>query len=88
MVPGKLKKGQDVQASINKWEGWINMLERDRKEKISDMMKIGSLIAMMPDELQDTICFRGNPYNKHLDAPDGQAIPYSGNVYFRRSNFL
>ena len=55
MVPGKIKKGQDFQTHVSKWEGWVNKLERDYKEKTSDMAKIGILISMAPDDLQDTI---------------------------------
>ena len=40
---------------VNKWEGLVHVLERDYKENISDMMKIGILIHMMPKELQDSI---------------------------------
>ena len=55
MNPGKVQKGQDVQTFINKWEGMVNALERDYHENITDGMKIGILIRMMPDELQDVI---------------------------------
>ena len=55
MLPPKITKQQDVHTQVNKWEGQINMLERDYKETVSDMMKIGLLIHMMPDELQDSI---------------------------------
>ena len=55
MLPPKIGKNQDVHAQVNKWEGLINTLERDYKEVVSDMMKIGLLIHMMPDDLQDTI---------------------------------
>ena len=34
MNPGKILKGRDIQACINKWEGYMNMLERDYKETI------------------------------------------------------
>ncbi len=33
MVPEKIKKGHDVQTVINKYEGWVNTLERDYNEK-------------------------------------------------------
>ena len=55
MVLGKITKGQDFQTHVSKWEGWLNKLERDYKEKASDMAKIGILISMAPDDLQDTI---------------------------------
>jgi hypothetical protein len=55
MNPGRVPKGQDVQTFISKWEGQVNALERDCKEKVSDRMKIGILIRMMPDDLQDVI---------------------------------
>ena len=55
MLPPKIGKNQDVQGMINRWEGYIHTLKRDFKEDVSDMMKIGILIHMMPDQLQDTI---------------------------------
>ena len=55
MVPGKVKKGEDVQGFISKWEGLMNTLERDYGEQVSDMARIGILISMMPEDLQDTI---------------------------------
>ena len=55
MVPGKAKKGADIQSMISKWEGSIHTLERDYNEKISEMAKIGVLISMVPDDLQDVI---------------------------------
>ena len=55
VMPGKIKKGDDVQAHINKWEGYVNALQRDYKETVSDMMKIGILIHMMPEDLQDHV---------------------------------
>ena len=51
----KIDKQQDVHGMENKWEGLVHVLERDCKENISDMMKIGILIHMMPEELQDSI---------------------------------
>ena len=55
MLPPKIGKNQDVHTQVNKWESLINILERDYQEKVSDMMKVGLLIHMMPDDLQDTI---------------------------------
>ena len=55
MLPPKIGKNQDVHTQVNKWESLINILERDYEEKVSDMMKVGLLIDMMPDDLQDTI---------------------------------
>ena len=55
MIPGKIKKGEDVQARINMWEGHVHALQRDYKETVSDMMKIRILINMMPDDLQDHV---------------------------------
>ena len=31
VVPGKIKKGEDVQTRINKWEGHVNALKRDSR---------------------------------------------------------
>ena len=55
MNPGKILKGRDIQACINKWEGYMNTLERDYKETISNRMRIGILVRMMPDDMQDVI---------------------------------
>ena len=57
-MPPKIGKQQNVHGVVNKWEGLVHVLERDHKENISDMMKIGILIRMihmMPEELQDSI---------------------------------
>ena len=53
MIPPKIGKNQDVHTQVNKWECFINILEQDYQE-VSDMMKVGLLIHMMPDDLQDT----------------------------------
>ena len=55
MLPPKIGKNQDVHTLVNKWESLINILEWDYQEKVSDMMKVGLLIPLMPDDLQDTI---------------------------------
>ena len=55
MMPPKIGKQQDVHGMVNKWEGLVHLLERDYKENISDMMKIGIFIHMMAEELQDSI---------------------------------
>jgi hypothetical protein len=55
MNPGKVQKNQDVQTFVNKWESMVYALERDYRENVSDRMRIGILIRMMPDDLQDVI---------------------------------
>ena len=55
MLPLKIAKNQDVHSQVNKWKSLINILDQDYQEKVSDMMKVGLLIHMMPDDLQDTI---------------------------------
>ena len=55
MMPPKIGKQPEVHVTVNKWEGWVRVLERDYKENITDMVKIGILTDMMPDELQDSI---------------------------------
>ena len=54
MILPKISKNQDVHTQVNKWESFINILEQDY-QKVSDMMKVGLLIHMMPDDLQDTV---------------------------------
>ena len=51
MVPPKIGKNQDVRTQVNKWESLINILERDYQEKVSDMMKVGLFIHMMPGHI-------------------------------------
>ena len=55
MSPGRIHNGQDVQTFMNKWEGKVNAMVRDFWEVVIDPRKIGILIRMMPDELQDVI---------------------------------
>ena len=70
MVPDKIKKGQDFQTHVSKWEGWVNKLERDYKEKTSDMAKIGILISMAPDDLQDTILQHADRLKEYKQVKD------------------
>ena len=44
MNTGKILKGRGTQACINKWEGYMNMLESDYKETNSNRMCIGILV--------------------------------------------
>ena len=53
--PGKIRKGEDVQARINAWEGLLDLYERDYKEHLPEGIKIGVLITMIPADLQDII---------------------------------
>ncbi len=56
MVPGTVKKGVDVQNMINEWEG-VDPHRGDRAydDKISGMARIGVLIRIVPDDLQDVL---------------------------------
>ena len=58
MMPPKIGKQLDDHGMVNTWEGLVHVLERDYKENISDMMKIGILIHVMPEELQDSTSTR------------------------------
>ena len=55
MMPPNIGEQRDVHIMMNKWEGLVRVLERDHKENMTDMMKIGILIRMKPDELQISI---------------------------------
>ena len=55
MSPGRIHKGQDMQTLINKWEGQVNAMLRDCWEVVTDGMKLGILVRVMPDQLQDVI---------------------------------
>ena len=50
MLLPKIGKNRYVHTQVNKWESLINILE----EEVSHMMKVGLLLHMMPDDLQDT----------------------------------
>ena len=58
--PGKAKKGEDLSAVIARWETRANLLERDYGEKLSERMRVGILIQMVPDDMQEMIL-------QHLD---------------------
>ena len=73
MVLGKITKGQDFQTHVSKWEGCLNKLERDYKEKASDMAKIGILISMAPDDLQDTILQQADRLKEYKQVKDKMA---------------
>jgi hypothetical protein len=55
IVSMKLKKGEDMQTSVAKWEMHINNLERDHGEKMSDKIKMALMVQMLPDDIQRTI---------------------------------
>ena len=98
MLPGKIKKGEDVQAKINQWEGHVNALQRDYKETVSDMMKIGILVHMMPEDLQDHVLQHADRLREYklvkekvvsltdarmrLKDPNAMDVGYAGKEYF------
>ena len=88
MVPGKIKKGQDFQTHVSKWEGWVNKLERDYKEKTSDMAKIGILISMAPDDLQDTILQHADRLKEYKLVKDKMAGLLDARARFKDLNAL
>ena len=55
MNPGKVKRSQDFQAQVNRWEGWVNTLKRDYGQEVAETARVGLLILMAPDELQGTV---------------------------------
>ena len=56
MLPGKIKRGEGVQAKINQWEGLVNALQRDYKETVSvGHVENSILVHMMPEDLQDHV---------------------------------
>ena len=53
--PQKIKKGNKVLEMIERWEAKLLILERDFNEKLSDRMKAGVLLNMMPEDLQNSL---------------------------------
>ena len=82
MMPPKIGKQQDVHGMVNKWEGLVHVLERDNKENISDMMKMGILIHMMP-EVKEYKLVKEKAVNlvdarARLRDPDAMDVGYCG----------
>ena len=70
MVPGKLKKGEDVGTAIARWEGRLCALERDYGERVSERMRIGILISMVPDDLQEMLLQQAEMFQEYKMARD------------------
>ena len=52
--PQKITKGNQVLEMIERWETKILALERDFNERLSERMKAGVLLNMMPEDLQNS----------------------------------
>ena len=52
--PKKVTKGNKVLEMIDRWETKVLALERDFNEKLSDKMKAGVQLNMMPGDLQNS----------------------------------
>lgn len=50
-----MRKNEDIGAAIARWEAKPVALERDYQEKVSERMRIGILISMVPDDLQEML---------------------------------
>ena len=53
--PQKITKGNKVLEMIERWETKILALERDFNERLSERMKAGVLLNMMPGDLQNSL---------------------------------
>lgn len=65
MVPGKLKKNEDIGTAIARWEAKLVSLERDYRERVSERMKIGILISMVPDDLQEMLLQQAEHFTEY-----------------------
>ena len=65
MVPGKLKKNEDVGTAIARWESKLVALERDYRERVSERMKVGILISMVPDDLQEMLLQQAEHFTEY-----------------------
>ena len=78
--PQKITKGNKVLEMIERWETKILALERDFNEKLSERMKAGVLLNMMPGDLQNSLIQRADKLENFkmakekvvsiMDAPD------------------
>ena len=63
-------KGGDVLTHILEWEAVINVLERDYREEISDMSKIGLFLGMVPEDLPDAVIQQSDQLNGYSHVND------------------
>lgn len=68
--PGRIKKGQNLATHIAKWETQVNHLERDYSEKVSERMRIGILISMVPEDLQEILLQQVDDSTEYRTARD------------------
>ena len=77
IMPPKIWKQQEVHVMMHKWKGLMDVLERDCKENIADMMKICILIHMMPNDLQDSILQHADKIKEHPRRDCGTQTPWT-----------
>lgn len=65
MVPGKLRKNEDIGTAIARWEAKLVALERDYQERVSERMRIGILISMVPDDLQEMLLQQAEHFTEY-----------------------
>ena len=53
--PQKITKGNKVLEMVERWEAKVLALERDFNEKLSDKMKTGVLLNVVPGDLQNSL---------------------------------
>ena len=68
--PGRIKKGQNIATHIARWETQVNHLERDYSEKVSERMRIGILISMVPEDLQEILLQQVDESTEYRTARD------------------
>ena len=79
-------QGGDVLTHINEWEAAINVLERDYREEISDMSKIGLFLGMAPEDLPDTVIQQSHQLKGHRHVNDKVASIVDERARLKGSN--
>ena len=51
IISFRISRNEEVLSSLVKWEAKISTLQRDHKETMSDKMKIGCLLMVLPKSL-------------------------------------
>ena len=67
---GRIKKGQNIATHIARWETQVNHLERDYSEKVSEGIRIGISISMVPEDLQEILLQQVDESTEYRTARD------------------
>jgi hypothetical protein len=66
----KVKKLSEVLGSIEKWELHVQRLKTDFKEELSDGLKVGILLEMLPPEVSDHLAQKIDDNDNYVDVKE------------------